>query len=52
MATIQVGSIITTYGTNGEVTSITEKPSYLIKDDGTKIELSKEEAKKYGIGND
>lgn len=50
MTKIQVGSITTTYGPNGEITSITEKPSYLINNDGTKTELTKDEAKKYGIG--
>lgn len=50
MATIEVGSTTTTFGLNGEVTSTTKKPSYLINDDGTKTELSDEEAKKYGIG--
>jgi hypothetical protein len=52
MVKIQVGSTTTTFGPNGEVLSVTEKPSYLIKEDGTKVELSKEEAKKYGIGNE
>ena len=50
MATIQVGSTTTTFGPNGEET-VTEKPSYLIQDDGTKVELTKEQAKQYGIGN-
>jgi hypothetical protein len=46
---IEVGSTITTFGPDGEETTI-EKPSYLIKDDGTKVELTKEQAKQYGIG--
>jgi hypothetical protein len=52
MAKIEVGSTVTKFGENGEIISVTEKPSFLIKDDGTKIELTKEEAKKYGIGLD
>ena len=52
MVKIQVGSTTTTFGPNGEVLSVNEKPSYLIKEDGTKVELTKEEAKKYGIGTD
>lgn len=51
MAKIEVGSAVTTYGPNGEVESVKEQPSYLIKEDGTKKELTKEEAKAYGIGN-
>ena len=50
MAKIQVGSTTTTFGPNGEITSVKEKPSYLIKEGGTKIELTKEQAKEYGIG--
>jgi len=49
MVKIQVGSTTTTFGPNGEKT-VTEKPSYLIQDDGSKVELTKEQAKKYGIG--
>jgi len=49
MVKIQVGSTVTTFGPNGEKT-VVEKPSYLIKDDGTKVELTKEQAKQYGIG--
>ncbi len=52
MVKIQVGSTTTTFGKNGEVISVIKKPSYLIKDDGTKIELTDEEAKEYGIGRD
>lgn len=46
---IQVGSTITTFGPSGEET-VVEKPSYLIKDDGTKVELTKQQAKELGIG--
>lgn len=52
MAKIQVGSTTTKFGPNGEVTSIERKPSYLIKEDGSKKELTKEEEKAYGIGTD
>lgn len=52
MAKIQVGSTATTFGPNGEVVSETKRPSYLINDDGTKRELTEEEAKAYGIGRD
>jgi hypothetical protein len=52
MGKIQVGSTTTKYGPNGEVVSETESPSYLIKEDGTKVELTKEEAKQYGIGRE
>lgn len=52
MAKIQVGSTTTHYDSNGEVINQTERPSYLIEKDGTKVELTKEEAKKYGIGRD
>lgn len=52
MVKIQVGCTTTNYGPNGEVTGVTEKPSYLIKEDGTKVELTKEQAKAYGIGRD
>lgn len=51
MATIQVGSITTTFDKDGNVKSVVKKPSYLILEDGTKVELSEEEAKKHGIGN-
>jgi hypothetical protein len=47
---IEIGSTVTTFGPNGEET-VVERPSYLIKDDGTKVELTKEQAKQYGIGN-
>lgn len=52
MVKIQVGSTMTTFDKDGNVTSQTEKPSYLVKEDGSKQELSKEEAKVYGIGRD
>lgn len=52
MAKIQVGSTVTTFGPNGEVTSTEERPSYLIKEDGTKEALTKDQAKAYGIGLD
>jgi hypothetical protein len=52
MTIIQVGSTITEYGSNGEVASVLEKPSYLIQEDGTKVALTNEEAKKHGIGRD
>lgn len=52
MAIIEVGSTTTTFGPNGEVTSVTKKPSYLVNGDGTKQELTDEEAKGYGIGKD
>lgn len=51
MAKIQVGSTTTTFGPNGEVTSVIKKPSFLINEDGTKTELTDEQAKEYGIGN-
>jgi len=50
MGKIQVGSTTTTFGPNGEIINVTKKPSYLIKDDGEKIELTEEQAKEYGIG--
>lgn len=52
MAKIQVGSTTTTYGSNGEILDVIKKPSYLIQEDGTKIELSEEQAKKFGIGKE
>lgn len=52
MVKIQVGSTTTTYGPNGEVTGTVEKPSYLVQEDGKKVELTKEQAKAYGIGRD
>lgn len=52
MVKIQVGSTTTYYGTKGEVLLETEQPSYLIREDGTKVALTPEEAKAYGIGKD
>jgi len=52
MVKIQVGSTTTTFGTNGEVTSVIKKPSFLINEDGTKTELTDEQAKEYGIGTE
>jgi hypothetical protein len=52
MGQIEVGSTLTTYGPDGEIKSITKKPSYLILEDGTKKELTEEEAKAYGIGRE
>lgn len=52
MAKIQVGSTVTTFGPNGEVADVIKKPSYLINEDGTKTELTEEQAKEYGIGKE
>jgi hypothetical protein len=49
---IEVGSKTTTFNKQGEVENIIEKPSYLILDDGRKIELTKKQAQELGIGND
>lgn len=50
MVKIQVGSTTTTYGSDGKITGVTRKPSYLILEDGTEKELTEEEAQAYGIG--